>query len=85
MFFVDVRKDLVYASDWPSRPVRPILKVKQAPKPAYPSFRLYSCAIANHFWVMQIPTSKMSKFFVDVPQYLVYAASLQSRPIRLIF
>ena len=39
IFFVDFRQDLVYASGWPSRPVRPIWKVKRAPKPAYPSFR----------------------------------------------
>ena len=47
--FVDVRQDLVYASGLPSRPFRPILKVKRAPKRAYPSFRRFSCAIANHF------------------------------------
>ena len=34
---------------WPSRQVRPILKVYWAPKKAYPSFRWFSCAIANHF------------------------------------
>uniref|UniRef100_A0A494G8N7 Uncharacterized protein n=1 Tax=Solanum lycopersicum TaxID=4081 RepID=A0A494G8N7_SOLLC len=38
-FFVDVRPDLVYAYGWPSRLVRPIWKVKRAPKRAYPSFR----------------------------------------------
>uniref|UniRef100_A0A3Q7G574 Uncharacterized protein n=1 Tax=Solanum lycopersicum TaxID=4081 RepID=A0A3Q7G574_SOLLC len=48
-FFVDVRQDLVYASGWPSRPFQPILKVKRAPKRAYPSFRRFSCAIANNF------------------------------------
>ena len=48
-FFVDVRKDLVYASGWPSRPIRSILKVKRASKRAYPPFRRFSCAIANHF------------------------------------
>ena len=48
-FFVDVRHDLVYAYGWPSRPVRPIWKVKRAPKQAYPSFRRFSCAIAHHF------------------------------------
>ena len=37
-FFVDVRQDLVYAYGWPSRLVRPIGKVKRAPKRAYPSF-----------------------------------------------
>uniref|UniRef100_A0A3Q7HYZ3 Uncharacterized protein n=1 Tax=Solanum lycopersicum TaxID=4081 RepID=A0A3Q7HYZ3_SOLLC len=48
-FFVVVRQDLVYAYDWPSRLVRPIWKVKRAPKRAYPSFRRFSCAIAHHF------------------------------------
>uniref|UniRef100_A0A3Q7GF93 Reverse transcriptase domain-containing protein n=1 Tax=Solanum lycopersicum TaxID=4081 RepID=A0A3Q7GF93_SOLLC len=48
-FFVDIRKDLVYAYDWPSRLVRPIWKVKRVPKRAYASFRRFSCAIANHF------------------------------------
>uniref|UniRef100_A0A3Q7JPK2 Uncharacterized protein n=1 Tax=Solanum lycopersicum TaxID=4081 RepID=A0A3Q7JPK2_SOLLC len=48
-FFVDVCQDLIYAAGWPSRPVRPIFKVKRAPKRAYPSFRQFSCAIANHF------------------------------------
>ena len=43
-FFVDVRQDLVYAYGWQSRLVRPIWKVKRAPKPAYPSFRRFSCA-----------------------------------------
>ena len=47
--FVDVRQDLVYAYGWPSRLVRPIWKVKRAPKRAYPSFRRFSCAIAQHF------------------------------------
>ena len=47
--FVDVRQELDYAAGWPPRPVRPILKVKQAGKRAYPPFRRFSCAIANHF------------------------------------
>ena len=37
-FSVDVCQYLFYASGWPSRPVQPILKVKRAPKRAYPSF-----------------------------------------------
>ena len=61
-FFVDVRQDLVYASGCPSWPVRPILKVKRAPKRAYPSFRRFSCAIANHFWMIRILTSKCTNF-----------------------
>ena len=32
--FVDIREDLIYAYGWPSRLVRPIWKVKQAPKRA---------------------------------------------------
>ena len=38
-FFVYVRQDLIYAYGFPSRPVRPILKVKRPLKLAYPSFR----------------------------------------------
>ena len=37
-FFVDVPQDLAYAYGCPSRLVRPIWKVKRAPKRAYPSF-----------------------------------------------
>ena len=48
-FFVDVRRDLVYAYGLPSRLVRPIWRVKRAPKRAYASFRRFSCAIAHHF------------------------------------
>uniref|UniRef100_A0A3Q7H5Z5 Uncharacterized protein n=1 Tax=Solanum lycopersicum TaxID=4081 RepID=A0A3Q7H5Z5_SOLLC len=47
--FVDVCQDLGCAASWPSRPVRPIFKVKRAPKRAYPICRRFSCAIANHF------------------------------------
>ena len=47
--FVDVRQDVVYAYVWPSRLVRPIWRVKRAPKRAYASFRRFSCAIAHHF------------------------------------
>ena len=48
-FFVDVRQDLFNAYRWPSRLVRPIWKVKRAPKRAYASFRRFLCAIAHHF------------------------------------
>ena len=48
-FFVDVRQDLVYAYGWPSRLVRPIWRVKRAPKRTYASFRRFSCAIEHHF------------------------------------
>uniref|UniRef100_A0A3Q7FNK7 Uncharacterized protein n=1 Tax=Solanum lycopersicum TaxID=4081 RepID=A0A3Q7FNK7_SOLLC len=37
--FVKVLQDPGYASGWPSRPIRPILNVKRAPKRAYPPFR----------------------------------------------
>ena len=77
-------KNFLYKSGCPSRPVRPILKVKRAPKRAYPSFRWFSCAIAHHFWVIRIPTSKMPKFFVYVCEDLGYAAICPSRPIQLI-
>ena len=36
--FVDVRQDLFYVSGWPSRPVQPILKVKQAQSEHTPHF-----------------------------------------------
>ena len=62
-FFVDVHQDLVYASGWPSRLVRPIWKVKQAPKGAYPSFRGFSCALAHHFLGDQDSDVKNAKFF----------------------
>ena len=48
-FFVEVHQDLVYASGWSSRAVRPILKVKRAPKRAYFLFQRFSCAIENNF------------------------------------
>ena len=84
-FFVDVLQDLVSASGWPSRPVRPIWKVKQAPTRAYLSFRRFSCAIANHFLGDPDSTSKMPNFFVDVHQALFYAAGWPSRPVRSIW
>ena len=43
-------KNFFYASGCPSQPVGPILKVKRAPKRAYPSFRRFSCAIGNHLF-----------------------------------
>ena len=81
-FFVDVRQDLVYAYGWPSRLVQPIWRVKRASKRAYASFRRFLCAIAHHFWVIWIPTSKMTNFFVEVRKYLVYAYSWPSRLVR---
>ena len=66
-FFVDVRQDLVYASGWPSRPVRPILKVKRALKRAYPSFQQFSYAIANHFLDDPDSDVKNAKFFCGRP------------------
>ena len=77
--FVDIRQDLVYAYDWPSRLVRTIWRVKQAPKRAYASFRRFSCAIHTIDWVSWIPTSKMPNFFVDVRQDVVYAYGWPSR------
>ena len=66
-FFMDVRQDLVYASDWPSRPVRPIWKVKRASKRAYPSFQRFSCAIAHHFLGDPDSDVKNAKFFHGRP------------------
>uniref|UniRef100_A0A3Q7EXI7 Uncharacterized protein n=1 Tax=Solanum lycopersicum TaxID=4081 RepID=A0A3Q7EXI7_SOLLC len=96
--FWDIRQDLVYASGWPSQPVRPILKVKRAPKRAYP-FRRQKCqkilctSVKNFFYAsfvphgpsdpfLKIPTSKMPNFFWDIRQDLVYASSWPSRPVR---
>ena len=62
-FFVDVCQDLVYAYGWPSRLVRPILRVKRALKRAYASFRLFSCAIAHHFLGDPDSEVKNAKFF----------------------
>uniref|UniRef100_A0A3Q7HDN9 Uncharacterized protein n=1 Tax=Solanum lycopersicum TaxID=4081 RepID=A0A3Q7HDN9_SOLLC len=75
--FVDVRQDLGYASSWPSRLVRPIFKVKQSSKRAYPT-------IVTNFGD---PNSDVKKanFFVDVLQDLVYAAGWPSQSIQLIF
>ena len=66
-FFVDVRQDLVFASKWPSRPVRPIWKVKRALKLAYPSFQRFSCAIANNFLGDPYSDVKNAKFFCGRP------------------
>ena len=63
IFFVDVNKDLVYAYGWPSRLVRPIWKVKRAPRRAYPSFRRFSCAIEHHFLGDPDSDVKNAKFF----------------------
>ena len=48
-FYVDVRQDLVYASGFPLRSVRPIFKVKWGTKHAYTPFSWFSCSIAKHF------------------------------------
>ena len=48
--FVDIRQDLVYAYGCPSWLLRPIWRVKRAPKRAYVSFRRFSCAIAHYFF-----------------------------------
>ena len=80
-FFVDVRQDLVYAYGWPSRLVRPIWKVKRAPKRAYPSFQRFSCAIVNHFFGDEDSDVKNAKYFMDVRQDLVYASDWPSQPV----
>ena len=65
--FVDVRQDLLCAYGWPSWLVRPIWKVKRAPKRAYPSFRRFSCAIAQHFLGDPDSDVKNAKFFRGCP------------------
>ena len=84
-FFVDARQDLVYAYDWPSRIVRAIWRVKRAPKRAYASFRLFSCAIAHNFLGDPDSNDKNAKFFLEVRQDLVYEYGWPSRPIRPIW
>uniref|UniRef100_A0A3Q7HZ38 Uncharacterized protein n=1 Tax=Solanum lycopersicum TaxID=4081 RepID=A0A3Q7HZ38_SOLLC len=66
-FFVDVRQDIFYAYGLPSRLVRPIWKVKRAPKRPYPSFRRFSCAIAHHFLGDPDFDVKNAKFFCGRP------------------
>ena len=83
--FVDVHQDLGYASSWPSRPVRPIFKVKRAPKHAYPHLDDFRVLLQTIFWVIRIPTSKIPNVFVDVRQDLVYAYDWPSRLVRLIW
>ena len=83
--FVDVCQDLVYTSGWPSRLVRPIWKVKRAPKRAYPSFRRFSCAIAHSFLGDPDSDVKMPNLFVNVRQDLVYAYGWPSRLVRPIW
>ena len=64
---MDVRQDLFYAYCWPSRLVRPIWRVKRAPKRAYASFRRFSCAIAHHFLGDPDSNIKNAKFFRGRP------------------
>ena len=66
-FFVDVLQDLVYAYGWPSHLFWPIWKVKLDPKRAYPSFWLFSCAIAHHFLGDPDSDVKNAKFFRGHP------------------
>ena len=84
-FFVDVRQDLVYAYGLPSRIVRPIWRVKRAPKRAYASFRQFSCAIAHHFFGDLDSEVKMPNFFMDVRQDLVYAYGWPSQIVPAIW
>ena len=81
-FCVDIRQDHFYASSWPLRLVRPILKVKRAPKRAYPSFQRFSCAIANKFLGDSDYYVKKSKSFCRRPSRpcLCIRLSLTDRP-----
>ena len=58
---------IIYVYGWPSRFVRPIWKVKRAPKRAYPSFRRFSCAIAHLFLGDPDSDVKNAKFFRGRP------------------
>ena len=84
-FFMDVRQDLFYAYGLPSRLVRPILRVKRAPKRAYASFRRFSCALAHHFLGDPDSDVKNAKNFLDVRQDLFYAYGWLSRIVRAIW
>ena len=64
---MEVCQELDFAYGWPSQPVRPILKVKRAPKQAYPSFRRFSCAIAHHFLGDPDSDVKNANFFCGRP------------------
>ena len=66
-FFVHVRQDLLCAYGWPSRLVRPIWRVKRAPKREYASFRRFSCAIAHHFLGDPDSDVKNAKFYRGRP------------------
>ena len=71
--FVDVRQDVVYAYDWPSRLFRPIWKVKRARSEHTPHFDDFNVLLHTIFWVIGIPTLKIPNLFVDVRQHGVYA------------
>uniref|UniRef100_A0A3Q7FFE1 Uncharacterized protein n=1 Tax=Solanum lycopersicum TaxID=4081 RepID=A0A3Q7FFE1_SOLLC len=83
--FVNNLQDIGYESGCPSRPFRPIFKVKRASKRAYPSFQRLSCAITNHFLGDLDFNFKMLKYFVDVHQHLIYDSGWPSRQLRPIF
>ena len=72
--FVDIFQDLVDAYVLTSSFVRPIWRVKQAPKRAYASFRRFSYFLGD-------PDSdvKMPNIFVDVRQDLIYGYGFLSR------
>ena len=82
---MDIRKDIVYAYVWPSKPFRPILKVKRAPKWAYLSFKRFSCAIANYFLGDQDSGVKKAKFLygcLSRPCLCIWLA-LMARPTHV--
>ena len=83
-FFADIRQDLIYASGWSSQTFRPILKVKPDPKRAYPSFRRFLCAIANHFLGDPDSDVKNAKFFCERPSkpFLCIQLGLMDLPIH---
>ena len=83
--FIDVRQDLVYAYGLPSWLVRPICRVKQAPKRAYASFRRFSCAIAHHFLGDLDSDVKNAKFFHGRPSrpFLCIRLAITACPTHL--
>ena len=81
-FFVDIRQDLVYAYGWPSRLVRPVWKVKRAPKRAYPLISTIFVCYSKSFLGDLDSDVKNAIFFMVVRQDLVYASGWPSRLVR---
>jgi len=49
-FYLNVSQDHTYGASWPSRPKRPIFKVKLSSEQVNPQFCRFSCAIVHKFF-----------------------------------